>query len=499
MKKLISAASALLMAASMVGTAVPFATGAADASKGFELKAFTNKAGEAVNTTISADEIAAGDVTIPVALYLNEQTPDIQSISAQFFVDSKDGDASNKYVSFSLCAPGSSYFDSPQTVTLADGSTASTDLLIGFSGTVQSTKLGTAFVDGKKTSLYTAKQNNETWGIDTAWASAIWQPVVGKPDTWTGATSDAFPIMVVEATFAKGTPAGTYTIDFLNKTDEKDVPTTYIEAAVPMVRYSPANNNLNLKGLEITIEGDTTPPAGTTTTKAPDTPAGTTTTAPTTPINPDDKFEVAADYIVSGQNYTVKPGETIDVEFIADPGKHYNSTFTAEILNLPAGITAEMTDEICYAASPSINDLKTWKKTGDTYMVDVVTTGGSHPVQIEKGSTVIQFTLTIPADITPGEYEYSLSKFRVVEYAQKTADHDVSKFDATLVPGKLIVEGDARVTTTAAPVATTTAKPEATTTASPVATTTAPVGEVLYGDTNCDGLVRINDVVDLNK
>ena len=46
MKKLISAAASLAMAASMVSSAVPFITGAADASKGFELRAYVDKNGK---------------------------------------------------------------------------------------------------------------------------------------------------------------------------------------------------------------------------------------------------------------------------------------------------------------------------------------------------------------------------------------------------------------------------------------------------------------------
>ncbi|MDE6789103.1 MAG: hypothetical protein K2J47_07260, partial [Ruminococcus sp.] len=184
----------------------------------------------------------------------------------------------------------------------------------------------------------------------------------------------------------------------------------------------------------------------------------------------DETFDIAADFIVSGKDYTVKPGEEIDVEFIVDPGSHVGSTFAAELADLPAGITAEMTDPLCYAAGTGTNKYTLYN--GISYQTSVLDKKTSKPVEIEKGEAIIQFTLTIPADIAPGEYEYALSKFRVVEYGQKTADHDVSKFDATLVPGKLVVEGDAPVGTTTAPV--TTAKPVVTTTAAPVATTKAP-------------------------
>ena len=60
MKKLISAAAAMAMAASMVGSAVPFATGAADAEKGLYFDVVTNRDGKTkASTTISKGVIMA--------------------------------------------------------------------------------------------------------------------------------------------------------------------------------------------------------------------------------------------------------------------------------------------------------------------------------------------------------------------------------------------------------------------------------------------------------
>ncbi len=51
MKKLISAAAAMAMAASMVGSAVPFVTGAADTA-GLSLEIFTNRDGKTKASTL---------------------------------------------------------------------------------------------------------------------------------------------------------------------------------------------------------------------------------------------------------------------------------------------------------------------------------------------------------------------------------------------------------------------------------------------------------------
>lgn len=218
MKKLISAASALAMAASMVGAAIPFATSAADATKGFELRAFANKAGENVSTTISEAEIAAGDVTIPVGVYLTENTADISFLSAQWTVNSKDGDASNKNVTFKGYNPNSEYFTTAQTVTAADGTTYDTKRIIGFCGTIKKGSSGAVgFSDTSKDSMYSIETEQPLWGTDNAWGSVVWvRPVAKDTYAYTGSASDSFPMFVFEVTFAKGTPAGTYSIDFID-------------------------------------------------------------------------------------------------------------------------------------------------------------------------------------------------------------------------------------------------------------------------------------------
>ena len=89
MKKIFSAATSLAMAATIVGAAVPFTSGAAVEGKTLELRPFNG-----ASATISAADIAAHDVTIPVGLYVVEKSADSQTISAQFTIKTSDGDAS---------------------------------------------------------------------------------------------------------------------------------------------------------------------------------------------------------------------------------------------------------------------------------------------------------------------------------------------------------------------------------------------------------------------
>ncbi len=542
MKKLISAASALAMAASMAGAVIPFTTGAADATKGFELRAFTNKAGEVVSTNISTEEINAGDVTIPIAVYVNEKTNDSKSIVAQWTVDSKDGDASNANVTFAPIISGTQYFDSPRTVTLADGSTVETDLTIGFSGTITAGKKGTTFDESSSNYGYNTADKQVSWNCPNAWGSVVWVTPNGGY-TWTGETSDAFPIFVFEATFKKGTPAGTYSINFLEAVDDSGVPATYFEAGTPTVKHTVEKKNIDLKGIDIVI-GDAATPGTTTATPKPITTAQNppTTTAATTaapnpstttiwagegelqpsPIVTDEHGveEVNDKFIVRGKKYTAKPGEDIEVAFEVDTGDSYVSTMRTEFADLPAGITVEMKDFTCYADA----DLHKWEfMNGFSYQIKTLTKAGNDPAKLldkdtsdDLNNDVMQVIAHIPDDIAPGTYNIAMKFFEVCEYGQVTADHEISMFNAITYPAQIVIEGDAPGTTTAKnPPATTaaptTAKGDNPTTAAPTTakgdtpTTAAPkptdnvTGTPLYGDTNCDKDVNIADVVVLNK
>ncbi len=286
MKKVISAASSMAMVASLVGSAIPFSTVAAEASKGLELRAFVDKDNKAVSTTISAADIAAGDVTIPVGIYYLEKTKDTKSIRASFGITSKDGDASKVVFGYGsdhrAYNPGDEYFNSPVPVKVG-GSEYSTTGIVAFSGAMESSRDGDLFIGSGtyQTSLDT-KQNSQKW--DTAWGSLIWaQPVQGGYE-WSGETSDAFPGYVFDCTFPKGTPAGTYTIEFVNMVPDTNYPnvwSTMIESSEGGLVYTKDAGNLTCKGLTITIEGDVSTNPTTAPTTAP-------TTVPTTPPTPGD-------------------------------------------------------------------------------------------------------------------------------------------------------------------------------------------------------------------
>ena len=136
MKKFISAVTSLAMTVTMASSIAP-SVSAADASKGFAIKAYAEAGskydamGSAV--TISKDDIAAGDVVVPCAVYLDEATNDTQAISVAVKVTSNSADVSK--VKIQEYKPSADYFATEKEFTAA-GKTFSTKRAITFAGKV---------------------------------------------------------------------------------------------------------------------------------------------------------------------------------------------------------------------------------------------------------------------------------------------------------------------------------------------------------------------------
>ena len=494
MKKLISAAASLAMAASMVSSAVPFMTGAAD-SKGFALRTYLDVNGKEVSTTISADDIAAGDVTIPVGLFLTEGTNDSQTLSAQWTVKSSDGDASNAYVTFKKHKVGTSYFKSEQSVSLADGSSGNTNNLIGFAGKIVNDDEDGDYFSASVAGQEFALDKSDSAGTPNAFASIAYTGPTSGSYKWSGSRSDEYPVYLVDVVFAKGTPAGTYSLEFCDYAPDPDYPANMSNMIETAGGKLTSGSGLTLKGLDITVGGSS---AGTTISAT--TTAETTTTQATTTQGssiPDDS-EVDEKFIVTPKDAEVAPGETVTVSIMCENGNDRKAAqFVAQVIdeNLPIkGAKATMTKVKC-SAVPVAGE---YKEINGRWYCDTLDSG--EPQEIDTSKAVARFDITVPADATPGEYEWKLDRFHVVENG-----YDAIEFDAVLKTGKLKVTGD--VTTTTSEETTTTTQGDETTTATTTVTTVTTTadttatssGDTLYGDTNCDGKVNIADVVVLNK
>ena len=128
----------------------------------------------------------------------------------------------------------------------------------------------------------------------------------------------------------------------------------------------------------------------------------------------------------------------------------------------------------------------------------------------EDGKTIYSFNVKVPE--AKGTYTVGMAA-PTADTANKAVPIDQTKEHKFVFYGLDIVVGDPNPETTqepiptTAPITTTVAEPIVTetqpipvdTTQPPIGTTAEPAPTVLYGDVNCDGDVRINDVVLLNK
>lgn len=532
MKKLISAVSSLAMAATMVGAAVPFATGAADASATLEIRPFVNKDGSAVSTTITQDQIAAGDVTIPVGVYVVKESSDIKSMQAQMAISSKDGNATPEYVKFSGAAadmpylPKDDYFAADYAYT----DSISTNKLIGPMGSVTSGRRGVE-IDAAGKMACSIDEGYKEANVTNYWSSIAWiAPTDGC--SWTGAKSDDYPLYVVDVNFAKGTPAGTYTIDFceygaLANDDNRSCNINTFDGT----DFNAKVGNLDLKPLTITIEGDvatTTSNEATTTTTTNTTTAPVTTTTTTTTqgeqpqlgdynfIFPNDNIDdlVAANDTMhiedNGDTLTYYMDVAVDV-----PDTDYVAAIklTPGSMSVPAGVKYDGFEKTSYATSMEAG----WEQTGD-YLYLTPLKGGSEPDHLIETEPVITLRFVVDKDFegtVPVTMDAGIVCVQLEDENHTKVEHNATIVAGSFTKGNAVTTTTEQATTTTTEQVTTTTTDEVTTTTEKVTTTTDEVttttekvttttttaepGTLLYGDTNCNGVVNIADVVVLNK
>ena len=423
-KKLISSAMALAISCTSIpATQVLYlgnmTAGAADSSKSFELRTYLDVNGKEVSSTISADDIKAGDVTIPVGLFLKEGENDSWTLSAQWTVKSSDGDASNAYVTFKKHQVGTDYFKSAQSVSLADGTSGSTKSLIGFAGKIVNDEDDGDYFSPSVSGECFAEAKSNAANTPNAFASIAMTGPTSGTYKWSGSKSDEYPVYVVDVVFAKGTPAGTYSLEFCDYSYDADNPdnmSNMIETSAG--KMTTKNSKLTLKGLDITVGGNGTPAS--TTTQG----SGQTTTS----------GEVDEKFIVKPEDAEVNAGETVTVGIYAENGSNRKAgQFVAQVINenLPIkGATATMSKVKC-SAVPVASE---YKEINGTWYCDTLDSG--EPQEIITDKPVARFDITVPANAKSGTYEWKLDRFHVVENG-----YDAIEFDANLKTGKLTVYG----------------------------------------------------------
>ena len=480
------------MAATMIGSVVPAVTSAADAKKGFSIKAYADSdskyASEGSKVTVSKEDIAAGDVTVPCAIYLSENTPDTEAFSVQLTVNSEDGDASG--VKFKGYETSANYFANNKEFTTTAG-TISTKKFMSFAGTVNSRGV---YKPAGGTSILSVDDKQISAGTKNAYLGYTWTTT----DTykWLGDTSDKFPIVVFDVTIPQGSE-GTYTLDFCNyNTDASGKnlnPSCMIENKDPgrFANYEGYLSNLDLNTMTIVV-GDSAP-ATTTTTKTPTT--TTTTAAPVVTTTTTAPSTGDAEISLDLGNYKVKPGQTFDVEVKIDC---HNNAVSAGDVTYAIESPLEITELLDY--SPALDDRDVMvnlatKKMNFTSLVD------SEPSVIRSDDALMIVSVSVPENTPAGDYKISITDAKIFKGNSSVT------WNTEILNGTITVEGDTSATTTTTSSATTTktsttssstTSSKTTTSTTTTSTTTVP-GTPNYGDTNCDGKVNVADVVLLNK
>ena len=172
------------------------------------------------------------------------------------------------------------------------------------------------------------------------------------------------------------------------------------------------------------------------------------------------KTAVQADFVVTPNEIKAKPGETVEVEVYASAGSHKVGQYVVRLdeSDLPQGIKYSVEDRLCYAVDAKGNF--EYELLGDTYYCSTLSSGD--PTPVKEDEPVIIFNFTIPATAEPGEYDWNISRFHVVEDGINKIE-----FDANVKPGKIVIEGDGVSTSNTTAPTTTKNQPNTTTTKAP--------------------------------
>ena len=547
MKKLFSAAASLVMAATMVGAVSPVGTSAADDKKGLTFLAYKDATlpegvtNNGSTLSVSADAIAAGDVVIPVGMYLTENTADLTGFAADATVKSTSKDVGK--VKFKKFTPGADvFFDSAKEFTAADGTKFTTDKVVAFAGTSGRTGYKAHGIYQVAEADQQLKAGTENAFVGLAWTNG------GSKYTWHGEKSDTYPLVVFNVTLPKGIANGDYVIDFCNYDTEYENKSCLLEAGS---KYDTDKGNLDLTTLTIKV-GDAAPDTNTTTTTTTQTTAttgsGTTTTTTTgggTVTPPSDAPDVPDGQETEGKKSHMVADSKIVFDFRnkdSEDGYWRVDPDEGDVMITPTldthgelitgvqfffKVEGDFTADID-TISPALNNVSVQpNNAGKAVSLTCAVGPGSTGIPATADEPVFYIFLKPAEGLKDGLYKISVDPSGE---SCEVLDANKKRIDFTVIPGYIAI-GDvsskpddsstttsSSTTTTSGTTTTTTTTKKAddssTTTKAPDTTTKAPdtsgtttttttkapvTGEPLYGDTNCDKVVRINDVVLLNK
>ena len=445
MKKFISTLTSLAMSASLTAgaLAVPFSANALtynDTKKSLKI--------EAEKTTISAADIAAGDVTVKCYVYFDDADGknDTNCIQAMMTF----GDCASDGIKMSGIT---NLFASSGTYTKADGTEITCTSGPFYVGEIV-----------KRTGKFKAEGDYQSEHVSDDVVAISWSRATMN-GVYLGEKASDVPVAEFEVTIPKGSAAGDYEIEFINE-DMKFVnpeyegtnnATTVVSVDGWLTYDAKYFGGLELTGTKITVEGNgatTTAPAATTTAPAATTtkPAATTTTPSSTPST--DKLQwslsnVNASEAVDGVIYV---DATVTNAWGSDPD-------TEGIRGLVAGITYDKTAFELVEIGESDYGSVTANLAEALVSATLASDKDDAGIILPEGGSVTYFGFAPKAGIADGTYAIKWDKSATQAILDPgsfggTNDRPVKYADIDLVDGSITV-GNGGSTVTTAPVATT--------------------------------------------
>ncbi|MBQ6944492.1 MAG: hypothetical protein IJN43_09210, partial [Ruminococcus sp.] len=183
------------------------------------------------------------------------------------------------------------------------------------------------------------------------------------------------------------------------------------------------------------------------------------------------KYAVQSDFIVTGTELKYDPNGENYMDFYVESNGHKGAMIVFEIGSLPSGVTVEVDPmSMSFAHNPQ------WSLMNKTWNLDCMDPTTKDPLAFDDSKYLVSFKIDVASSVKDGTYEIGFDRFHVVEQPHQNFG-PIVEFDATVVPGKLIVGEGGPVSTQP-----TTTKPAETT---KPADTTQP-----SGDTQADFIVK---------
>lgn len=522
MRKFVSAVTSLAIAATALSSTMVFNASAADKT------IFEFRSGDSNTVEVSAEDIAAGSVKVPVVLYVPASTGfntaslkmaingsetigqyagqtingvehtqyhfGNYGIQIETYVTGEDEGGDYEGFSFPCCLDGGELTGSmgagyalycPTCVFVP----SSFNMIYQHSNAVQ---------NNKNVDSYGAYATNGTTGVTT------WD----ETDSWAYEYGLAEFNLILPQNLAEGE----YVLD-IYKDEYVNIASLNLETPVKgKSAVTGVDGTVEWESRALTIKvGD----AATTTTTSSTTSSTTTSSSTTSSTTTSSTTSTDTPIVVDGQliqveSATVAPGEevTLKVTVSNDAGTAGSSLYflydEALTLNTIAAGNAYRTDPQVNATVPT---------TDGKNNVAAFVWASNRTLTAKDGATL--FTMTFTAPTEPGEYNidllYDLDLIYdgVNEKFNQVNDLEGDEQPFTVIGGTITVTGDVDTTTTTtttvidttttSSTTTSSTTTSSTTTSTTTSLTTPDEGEIFWGDVDCDGDVDIADVVRLNK